>query len=130
MALSQEDIWDVQTPSSLGDAFVEDAAFRSDRKLLSPANSNQLTIPSNGDSSSGVFQKFTVKNTFIHVDECDSSDENVTDVSDKPLPPTLEFLPASISAHKLDAYRMDYQRFRTGKAVGARGEVSIVAWVA
>eukprot|EP00929_Paragymnodinium_shiwhaense_P074985 TRINITY_DN38345_c0_g2_i1.p1 TRINITY_DN38345_c0_g2~~TRINITY_DN38345_c0_g2_i1.p1 ORF type:complete len:927 (+),score=223.10 TRINITY_DN38345_c0_g2_i1:124-2904(+) len=66
----------------------------------------------------------SVKNTFVHInDQCDSSSSDDEGPA-KPLAPPLDFLPAVVSGEKLAAYRTDYQKFRSGKAMGARGEVS------
>ncbi|CAE8613709.1 unnamed protein product [Polarella glacialis] len=40
------------------------------------------------------------------------------------LGPPLRCLPRSVEANELNAYRADYQAFRTGMAVGARGEIA------
>jgi len=69
---------------------------------------------------------YSVKNTFLHVVEdneearhtCQDEDQQIS------LPPSLDIIPLSVSAAKLNAYRMDYQKFRIGKAVGAKGELS------
>eukprot|EP00403_Amphidinium_massartii_P001259 CAMPEP_0178381178 /NCGR_PEP_ID=MMETSP0689_2-20121128/5847_1 /TAXON_ID=160604 /ORGANISM="Amphidinium massartii, Strain CS-259" /LENGTH=993 /DNA_ID=CAMNT_0020001349 /DNA_START=24 /DNA_END=3005 /DNA_ORIENTATION=+ len=70
--------------------------------------------------------RYTVKNTFVELDEpaedAEEEDDNVV-----PLPPSLEFIPESVSAETLEAYRRNYQKFRAGKAVGAKGELSVVA---
>jgi hypothetical protein len=42
----------------------------------------------------------------------------------KQLPAPLDFVPQYISLECLQSYREDYQRFRTGNARGAKGEVS------
>jgi len=65
----------------------------------------------------------SIKNTFLHLPEDDEDDlyEEEQMVS---LPPPLDFLPSTVSADKLKAYRLDYQKFRSGKSSGAKGEVS------
>jgi hypothetical protein len=65
-------------------------------------------------------EKVSVKNTFVHV----ADDDKAPSDSELNLPPPLDIIPPSVSADKLQAYRMDYQNFRAGKAVGAKGEVS------
>jgi len=44
----------------------------------------------------------------------------------KALPPPLEILPSVVSPEELENFRVDYQNFRAGKAVGAKGEVSAI----
>jgi hypothetical protein len=63
-----------------------------------------------------------VKNTFIDVVDGAEPIDPVTPT--KRLPPALDFIPAEVSIERLEAFRLDYQRFRTGSALGARGEVS------
>lgn len=62
----------------------------------------------------------SVKNTFVHV--VDTVEPRLD--SARLLPPPLDIIPASVSEEKLAAFRSDYQNFRAGNAVGAKGEVS------
>jgi len=63
----------------------------------------------------------SIKNTFIDIGgEPDDAEESPS----KLLPPPLDIIPPDVSGEKLAAYRMDYQNFRAGKPVGAKGEVS------
>merc|ERR1712093_648177 len=69
----------------------------------------------------------SVKNTFIEVDldnsSSDSDAELLKDVM-RPLSPSLNIIPHGIiSPEKLTAYRLEYQRFRAGAALGAKGEL-------
>jgi len=68
----------------------------------------------------------SVKNTFLHFEEaaCEEAEGACTDEQLARLPPPLPIIPDNVSAEKLEAYRMDYQKFRAGNAVGAKGEVS------
>lgn len=68
----------------------------------------------------------SVKNTFLDAvpDDC-----TAPEFSGVQLPPALDFLPhglmpPEVSDEKLTAYRLSYQRFRAGDAIGAKGEVS------
>jgi len=76
-----------------------------------------------------------VKNTFVHVEEkCppgaafeggeDGEQGNAGSETTGSLPPPLDIIPPDVSPDKLVAFRTDYQRFRSGCAVGARGELS------
>lgn len=62
-----------------------------------------------------------VKNSFLHVEVEDDDEDSGPPL--RPLPPSLEIIPKDVCPEKLAAYRMDYQRFRAGRATGARGEV-------
>eukprot|EP00403_Amphidinium_massartii_P022746 CAMPEP_0178385866 /NCGR_PEP_ID=MMETSP0689_2-20121128/8252_1 /TAXON_ID=160604 /ORGANISM="Amphidinium massartii, Strain CS-259" /LENGTH=673 /DNA_ID=CAMNT_0020006159 /DNA_START=10 /DNA_END=2032 /DNA_ORIENTATION=+ len=65
-------------------------------------------------------QLLEVKNTFIDV-----RDDSFDDPENGPLvlPPPLDCIPWDVSSEELNDYRQDYQRFRAGWAMGARGEV-------
>eukprot|EP00927_Polykrikos_kofoidii_P028289 TRINITY_DN24729_c0_g1_i1.p1 TRINITY_DN24729_c0_g1~~TRINITY_DN24729_c0_g1_i1.p1 ORF type:complete len:874 (+),score=178.78 TRINITY_DN24729_c0_g1_i1:124-2745(+) len=66
-----------------------------------------------------------VKNTFLHIPNDDSDIcSSDSDGPAKPLAPPLDIIPPFISEEKLAAYRHGYQKFRSGRAVGAKGEVS------
>jgi len=68
---------------------------------------------------------YSVKNTFLHVeDDGEAAHQSQNDEPEITLPPSLDIIPASVSAEKLEAYRKDYLKFRTGKAIGAKGELS------
>lgn len=75
------------------------------------------------DSRLGPCPNVSVKNTFLEVSEqpCDEQQALA-----KPLPPPLEIIPPSVPAWQLEAYRVGYQKFRAGDAVGAKGELSTV----
>merc|ERR1712187_801668 len=65
----------------------------------------------------------TVKNTFIEFEDndstCASSDDELLSLT-----PSLEIIPKDVISHeKLNAYRLEYQRFRAGGALGAKGEL-------
>jgi len=83
----------------------------------------QATWDSQGDVLSEMSHlPVAVKNTFLHLPEDDEDDlEKENRVS---LPPPLDFLPSTVSADKLKAYRLDYHKFRSGSPTGAKGEVS------
>lgn len=71
----------------------------------------------------------SVKNTFLHFEaSCAGVDEDLEmdgeGIHVAKLPPPLKIIPGNVSAEKLEAYRMDYQKFRAGNATGAKGEVS------
>jgi len=71
--------------------------------------------------------RLPIKNTFLHFQEAspeDEEDDPDEEENEAKLPPPLLFLPSTVSADKLKAYRLDYQKFRTGKSSGAKGEVS------
>eukprot|EP00929_Paragymnodinium_shiwhaense_P079765 TRINITY_DN41577_c0_g1_i1.p1 TRINITY_DN41577_c0_g1~~TRINITY_DN41577_c0_g1_i1.p1 ORF type:complete len:975 (-),score=190.38 TRINITY_DN41577_c0_g1_i1:140-3064(-) len=69
---------------------------------------------------------FSVKNTFIEFDDPSAAGDEDTNQWSAMLPPTLGIIPESVSAEKLEAYRVGYQRFRAGNANGAKGELSVV----
>jgi hypothetical protein len=65
----------------------------------------------------------SVKNTFIEVDDSDSASAS-SDNELMQLSPNLDIIPQGvISSEKLTAYRLEYQRFRAGAALGAKGEL-------
>lgn len=67
----------------------------------------------------------SVKNTFLHVEGSNAESVGLRgDIDFKPLLPSLDIIPPEVSAEKLEAYRLDYQKFRTGNALGAKGELS------
>lgn len=88
--------------------------------------------PSASSGSSGQattkWSNVEVKNTFLHIDDrtarMDAGEEEEEAEPSVALPPALDIIPAEVSEERLAAYRNDYQRFRTGKAIGARGELS------
>jgi len=71
--------------------------------------------------------RYSIKNTFLHVED---NDDNLVGFRDsfsdfrERLAPSLEIIPASVSQEKLKAYRLDYQKFRAGCAIGAKGELT------
>lgn len=73
----------------------------------------------------------SVKNTFVDVEENeDNEEEEEAESRLKRLGPSLDFIRgiAGIDEEKLEAYRSHYQKFRAGKANGAKGEMT--SWVA
>ncbi|CAK0801712.1 unnamed protein product, partial [Prorocentrum cordatum] len=76
-----------------------------------------------GQQAAGQGWVCTVKNTFVDVsDDGTSSDESEDEA---PLGPSLECIPQGvIDPDELTAYRTSYQKFRSGKCRGAKGEVS------
>lgn len=72
----------------------------------------------------------SVKNTFLDIVENSSGDDSfvgeaaVEQKEERPLPPSLDFISPDVSAEELNEYRRNYQRFRMGKANGAKGEAS------
>jgi hypothetical protein len=68
----------------------------------------------------------SVKNTFLDVVESSSEDSEGEGAveQNRPLPPALDFITPEVSAEKLAAYRMNYQKFRIGMANGAKGEMA------
>jgi len=92
-------------------------------------------LSASGDSKSGPVPPynafsaknttFSVKNTFVHID--DPNQEDTEEVAEVKLPPSLDIIPESVSPERLQAYREDYQKFRAGCASGAKGEVSTLS---
>jgi len=86
--------------------------------------------PTSWDGKTDVLSEMTdhpVKNTFLHFQEAspeDSEDDPDEKEHTARLPPPLDFLPSTVSADKLNSFRLDYQKFRSGKSSGAKGEVS------
>lgn len=66
----------------------------------------------------------SVKNTFLHVEE-EGLEEDPFDAS--LLPPSLDIIPESVSQEELATFRANYQNFRSGSAVGAKGEISSIS---
>ncbi|CAK0861377.1 unnamed protein product [Prorocentrum cordatum] len=65
----------------------------------------------------------TVKNTFVDVSDGSTSSDESED--EAPLGPSLDCIPQGIiDPDELTAYRTSYQKFRSGKCRGAKGEVS------
>ncbi|CAE7277348.1 Slc38a10, partial [Symbiodinium pilosum] len=75
---------------------------------------------------------YSVKNTFLHIDEPEEQEEDPLQSSSGPwaseegLGPPLQFLPKDIELTELQAFRADYMKFRAGQATGARGEIQDV----
>jgi len=69
---------------------------------------------------------YAVKNTFVDLgnDVGEGSDDEEHPVK---LPPPLDIIPSSVSSEKLEEYRVGYQKFRAGDALGARGEISTMS---
>lgn len=66
---------------------------------------------------------YSVKNTFLDVEDGNDDEGSDSELMNMPLPPALPFIPESVSAEKLQAYRANYARFRVGNALGAKGEL-------
>jgi len=83
---------------------------------------------SSGSAGAAASMGYSIKNTFVHFeDDGEQEDQSDGAVATKPLGPSLDFIPDTISPEKLEAYRTDYQKFRAGSASGAKGEVSTLA---
>jgi len=77
---------------------------------------------------------YSVKNTFLHVEDSEEDQEDLSGasqpwLSEASLGPPLQFLPKDIELNELQAFRADYMKFRAGQATGARGEIQDVAEV-
>lgn len=73
----------------------------------------------------------STKNTFLHVDDEEEDQEDLSGasqpwLSEASLGPPLQFLPKDIELNELQAFRADYMKFRAGQATGARGEIQDV----
>jgi len=53
-----------------------------------------------------------------------SSSPRLVTPSRRLLPPPLDIMPQWVSTEKLNAYRADYQEYRVGNSIGAKGEIS------
>lgn len=95
--------------SPRGVRFGGASSAKSDATDASPA-STQVQPP----------RSISVKNTFVHITASDLDDG----VLEFTLPPPLPIIPPEVSLELLEAYRTDYQKFRSGGASGAKGEVS------
>lgn len=84
-------------------------------------------VPMEGDEGADNFPggriNYSVKRTFVDFDD----GRELDDVQVIALTPPLPFIPSDVPPEKLKEYRMNYQKFRAGDAVGARGEISDVA---
>lgn len=74
---------------------------------------------------------YSVKNTFLHVEDSEEEQEDLSGasqpwLSEASLGPPLQFLPKDIELNELQAFRADYMKFRAGQATGARGEIQDV----
>jgi hypothetical protein len=114
----QATAWDEQAMQDLRDAFEDTAAKR--EEITGP-------MPSSREQAAPQEFVFCVKNTFLDVDDSSDGEKSDSEVMQMPLPPALSFIPDSVSAEKLQAYRANYARFRVGNAIGAKGEVVTVS---
>jgi hypothetical protein len=68
---------------------------------------------------------YSVKNTFVTFEsERNRREEEFEEHQIPPLGDALEIIPEDVSAERLAEYRHNYQRFRAGHSVGAKGEVN------
>jgi len=95
-----------------------DPSASSQAWMLEPLNVDPQ--PSRMEGSPGDRARLSVKNTFIDV--VIEGREDRDDALDA-LGPPLNFLPEKIATEELQEYRADYQAFRTGQAMGAKGEI-------
>jgi hypothetical protein len=107
--------WDAAATQNLRES-IESAYTSRDDSFMSKENGNSQ-LP---------HYVFSVKNTFLEIEQAD--DSNGSSDSEElpplpPLPPALSIIPSSVSPEKLAAYRADYARFRVGNAIGAKGEL-------
>merc|ERR1719247_2387135 len=115
--------WDVEATQKLREVMETSVAKREQMPDV-PA-----WVPSEASSSGGAQAPqlphflLSVKNTFLDIEEEKEENENAGgEELAFDLPPALPFLPDSVSAEKLAAYRENYARFRVGHATGAKGE--------
>lgn len=114
--------WDEKAMQDLREAMEDTAAKREEMVgHMSPS----------ADQAAQQQQKtefvFCVKNTFLDVEDSSDGEGSESEIMQMPLPPALSFIPDSVSAEKLHAYRANYARFRVGNAIGAKGEVVTVS---
>lgn len=97
---------------------VETAAALSDEKAA-------VQLPADvSDRLARAHVVCSVKNTFLDVVESSSEESEGEGECCRPLAPALDFITPEVSAEKLEAYRLNYQRFRIGMANGAKGEMA------
>jgi len=77
---------------------------------------------SGADSAVLPRMTYSVKRTFVEFGPQETNCGIVT----IPLPPPLDFHPSDVEPEKLEEYRINYQKFRAGDSVGAKGELSTV----
>jgi len=128
--------WDEKAMCSMRTAVEASAARREEaareRGAADHVANGPDVVPASPDTKEKVQQPTyvcSVKNTFIELeDENDNEEEgDDSDTLQIPLPPALPFIPDSVSAEKLQAYRANYAKFRVGKAIGAKGELDTVS---
>lgn len=122
--------WDAKATEELRQS-AETAAFRREteaRKMSEPSDGAAGTLhdPPSPEKATNRWV-CSVKNTFL--DAVPDNETEMDDYNKIPLPPALDFLPQGlmppeVSDEKLEQYRLSYQRFRAGDAIGAKGEVS------
>merc|ERR1719215_2442693 len=94
---------------------------------MGSAEGAQGSASSSGAPSATPAVAYSIKNTFVHFEDEEREDQPDAAVAAKPLGPSLDIIPDTISPERLEAYRTDYQKFRAGHASGAKGEVSTLA---
>jgi len=123
--------WDAKAMEQLRES-VETAAFQ--REEVAREEGTTVAGPAWDDKSPTKREKadnlphfvFSVKNTFLDVEDANpfgEDDLQNPEIINMPLPPALPFIPASVSAEKLQAFRANYASFRIGNATGAKGEL-------
>jgi len=122
--------WDAKATEELRQS-AETAAARREteaRKSTEPPSDGAAWTPYDPASPEKATNRWvcSVKNTFL---DAVPDDETQADDLGIQLPPALDFLPQGlmppeVSDEKLTQYRLSYQRFRAGDAIGAKGEVS------
>jgi len=117
-----------ESPSTPTQSLAAEDPRPSAASAASSSGSRAMPTPMQpGPSSGGPPQvSVSVKNTFVHV-EVPGDKPDIDDTPVVRLPPSLPIIPDTVPPEQLDAYRQDYQKFRAGAAIGAKGEVSTLA---
>lgn len=116
--------WDVQATEELRQG-MESIASRREEATRERTSSNAHTaLPIPEPQIKDIVVNVSVKNTFIDADDGSSSEDDLMDI---PLGPSLDVIPDSVSPEKLLAYRLNYQKFRAGNGIGAKGELDAVS---
>jgi hypothetical protein len=123
--------WDAEATQQLREAMETSMAKREEQEDLDVPTWLHSDASASGSTTQAKelpHYVLSVKNTFLDIEE--ENAEEVTaeeDLSAIDLPPALDFIPDSVSAEKLQAYRANYARFRVGNAIGAKGELDTVS---
>jgi len=113
----------VEDPFACPEDAAATAQLRSCAEAAAAATEREPPAGGRVQQAVGTGWVCTVKNTFVDVSDGSTSSDESED--EAPLGPSLDCIPQGIiDPDELTAYRTSYQKFRSGKCRGAKGEVS------